>query len=246
MRAQLAAELLKLRSTRTTAGLLASMLGLVVTAVVLHGYGLSATRLETPSDQLTFLVGWGEVLGAIFAGLLGAISFTGEVRHGTIRPTLLATPRRGRVVAAKCLTGAVAGLVFGVVATSVAAVTGRITLAVRGFDVALDGGDYVLFIAGGAASAALWAVIGVGVGAIVRSQVPTIVGLLAWLLFVEGVLVDNAPGVGRFAPGAVGQSLSGLHPDTLLAPALGALLLAVYATSAVAAGTVATVRRDVE
>jgi ABC-type transport system involved in multi-copper enzyme maturation permease subunit len=246
MRAQLAAEMLKLRSTRTTAGLVASMLVLVVAAVVLHGYGLPASKLETPADQLTFLVGWGEVLGAIFAGLAGAISFTGEVRHGTIRPTLLATPRRGRVVAAKCLTGSLAGLVFGLVATSVAAATGRIALAVQGIDVALDGGDYALLIAGGAAAAALWAVIGLGVGAIVRNQVPTIVGLLAWLLFVEGVLVDNAPGLGRFAPGALGQSLSGLHPDTLLAPALGALLLAVYATGALAAGTVATVRRDVE
>jgi ABC-2 type transport system permease protein len=244
VRAQLASELLKLRITRTIPGLMASMLGLIVTAVVLHGYGLPAARLDTASDQLTFLVGWGEVLGALFAGLLGALSFTGEIRHGTIRPTLLATPRRTRVVGAKVLAASLAGLVLGVVATSLAMATGRIVLAVRGVDVALDGADYALLIIGGAVAAGLWAVIGLGIGAVVRNQVPTIVGLLAWLLFVEGVLVDNAPGLGRFAPGALGQSVSGLHPDRLLGPAAGALLLAVYAVGAVVAGTVATVRRD--
>jgi ABC-type transport system involved in multi-copper enzyme maturation permease subunit len=245
MRAQLSSELLKLRSTRTAAGLLGALLGLVVTAVVLHGYGVPSANLETPSGQLTFLVGWGEVLGSLFAGLLGAMSITEEIRHGTIRPTLLVTPRRGRVVASKGLAALLAGLFFGLVATSAAVVAGRITLAARGLDVTLDGGDYWLLIAGGAGAAAMWAVIGLGVGATIRSQVPTIVGILAWVLFVEGMLVDNLPGLGRFAPGALGQSLSGLHPDTLLAPAVGAALLALYAIAAVAAGSVMTIRRDV-
>lgn len=244
MRAQLRAEVLKLRSTRTAVGLLGAMLALVVTAVVLHGYGVPQENLEAPSGQLTLLVGWGEVLGALFAGLLGAMSFTEEVRHGTIRPALLVSPRRGRVVAAKCSASLLAGFVFGLAATGAAAVTGRIALAARGQPVTLDGGDYVLLVAGGAAAAALWAVIGLGVGAMVRSQVPTIVGLLAWVLFVESLLVDNAPGLGRFAPGALGQSISGLHPDTLLAPAVSAIVLALYAAGAVGAGTVATVRRD--
>lgn len=246
MRAQLASEILKLRSTRTAAGLLASMLGLVVTAVLLHGYGLPAERLQASSDQLTLLVGWGALLGALFAGLIGAMSFTGEIRFGTIRPTLLVTPRRGRVVAAKCLASSLAGLVFGLVGTSAAAVTGRIVLAARGLDATLDGGDYALLIAGGAVAAALWAALGLGVGAIVRSQVPTIVGILAWVLFVEGILLDNAPLLGRLAPSALGQAVSGLRPDTLLAPALGALILALYAASAVAVGTVASIRRDFE
>lgn len=245
MRSQLSSELLKLRSTRTAAGLLCALFGLVVTAVVLHGYGVPSANLETPSGQLTFLVGWGEVLGSLFAGLLGAISFTEEIRHGTIRPTLLVTPRRGRVIAAKGLAVMLTGLVFGLVATSAAAVAGRITLAVRGLDVTLDGGDYWLLIAGGAAAAALWAVIGLGVGAIIRSQVPTIVGILAWVLFVEGILVDNVPGLGRFGPGALGQSLSGLHPDTLLAPAISVALLALYALAVLAVGSAMTIRRDV-
>lgn len=245
MRAQLSSEMLKLRTTRTTTGLLTSMITLVVIAVLLHGYGLPADRLQGSSDQLTFLVGWGALLGALFAGLIGALSFTAEIRFGTIRPTLLATPRRGRVVAAKCLASSAVGFAFGLTATIAAIIAGNIALSARGLDAALARGDYMQLIAGGAISATLWALIGLGVGTVIRSQVPTVVGLLAWVLFVENILVDNAPSAGRFGPSALGQALSGLHPDSLLGPGPGALLLAVYAAAAVALGTASALRHDV-
>ena len=118
----------------------------------------------------------------------------------------------------------------------------------RGIDNALGGGDYALLLVGSAPAAALWAAIGVGVGAVVRQQVPTVVGISAWLLFVEGLLVGDVAGVadvGRFAPGAAAAAITGQDPDTLLAPAFGLVLLAVYAAAAAVAGSLATVRRDV-
>ena len=93
----------------------------------------------------------------------------------------------------------------------------------------------------------MWAAIGVGVGAVVRSQVPTVVGIAAWLLFVEVVLAGDALdlAVGRFAPGAAAEAISGQDPGTLLAPAPAAVLLALYAATAAIAGWMATERRDV-
>lgn len=240
----LTAELLKVRTTRTAAAVAATALVLVVVAVGLHGYGLPIDDLARPDRQLDFLVGWGEVLGALFAGLLGALSFTTEIRHGTIRPTLLATPNRRRVIAAKATIAALAGAGLGLTATTTAVVTGRAILAARGIDTVPTTGDVAQLVIGGAAAAGLWAVIGLGLGAIIRSQVPTIVGLLAWVLFVEGILVDTAPAVGRYAPSALGQALGGLHRDTLLAPAAATLLLAVYAVVVLAAATATTTRRD--
>lgn len=243
MRGQLLSELLKQRSTRTNIGLLAGMVGLVVFVELLHGVGLAAEHLDSRSEQLTTF-GRGEFLGALFAALLGALSITGEIRHGTIRPTFLVTPQRGR---AKVGVSVVVGAEFGLVASAVGAGVGAAALAARGIDVQLDGADYVLLVAGGAAAAALWAAIGVGVGAMGRSQVPTVVGICAWLLFVEGVLAGDALdlGVSRFAPGAAAVAISGQDPGTLLAPALGGLLLALYALAASAAGWWATRRRDV-
>jgi ABC-2 type transport system permease protein len=86
---------------------------------------------------------------------------------------------------------------------------------------------------------------GVGLGALLRNQVATVSAIFLWLVFVENLLIDFIPGAGKFAPGAAASAITGLDRDTLLAPGLGALLLALYAAAAVAAGSLATLRRDV-
>jgi hypothetical protein len=176
------------------------------------------------------------------------MSITSEVRHGTLRPTFLVTPQRARVVAAKVMASMFFGTGFGLIATALAVGVGSAALRARGIDSQLDGSDYALFLAGGAAAAALWAAIGVGIGAILRNQVPTLIGICVWLLLVEGLLVGDVAGVGevgRFAPGAAAAAISGQHPDTLLAPAVGLIVLALYAVAATVAGSLATARCDV-
>jgi len=248
VRALLRAELLKQRSTRTGLGLFAAMLGLVLLAVLLHSFGLPAEDLGGTNLQLMVL-GRGEFIGVLFAALLGAMSITAEIRHGTIRSTLLVTPRRGRIVAAKVSVSILIGTGFGLVAGAVATAAGAAALRARGIDVQLDRGDYVLLVVGSAAAAGLWAAIGMGVGALVRNQVPTLIGICAWLLFVEGLLAGDVAGgfgdVGRLLPGAAAAAISGQDPGTLLAPAVGLLLLASYAAVTALAGALATSRRDV-
>jgi ABC-2 type transport system permease protein len=245
VKAQLRAELLKQRTTTTDAALGAAMVGLVGLVVALHAFTLPAANIETRSIQLTEMFGWGEKFGALFAALAGAMSITNEIRHGTIRPTFLVTARRQRVVAAKAVAAMGTGAAFGLIAALVAAGVGSAALAARGIANHLLVGDYMLLISGAAAAAALWAAIGVGVGAFIRSQVPAVVGITAWLLFVEGLLVDSVASIGRFAPGAAGMALSGLGSGTLLAPVIGALLLAAYTSTAIAVGCLTTVHRDV-
>ncbi len=247
MKAQLRSELFKQRSTRTGLALFGAMFSLVLLAVLLHGFGLAAENVDNTSEQL-MVFGRGEFLGALFAALLGAMSITGEIRHGTIRPTFLVTPSRGRVVAAKVSVSGLIGAGFGLAAGALAAGVGTAALRLRGIEVRLDSGDYALLIAGGAIAGALWAAIGVGVGALVRNQVAAMVGICAWLLFVEGLLVGDVADVaevGRFAPGAAGEAISGQNQDTLLAPALALVVLTLYAVAAAVAGSLATSRRDV-
>jgi ABC-2 type transport system permease protein len=246
VRALLRSELLKQRSTRTMAGLFAAMLLLVLLAVLLHSL-LPAQALRSSNNQLTIL-GRGEFLGALFAGLVGALSVTAEIRHGTIRPTFLVSPRRARVVWAKVWACVLTGSVFGVTAGAVAVAVGAAAFRARGIDLRLDGGDYVLLVAGATAAAALWAAIGVGVGALVRHQVPTVVGICAWLLFVEGLLAGDLVGLGdvfKFLPGSTAAAISGQEPGTLLAPAASLVLLGAYAGAAALAGAMATSRKDV-
>ena len=130
MIAQVNAELLKVRSTRTTLGLVVGMILLTLLIVLLSG-------LLTPADGLTFkpdqlnLVATGGV-AVIFSGLAGVLLVTSEYRYGTIHPTFLFTPRRSRVLSAKFAAGLLAGLVFGLAGVGLAFGIGSLILSARG------------------------------------------------------------------------------------------------------------------
>jgi ABC-type transport system involved in multi-copper enzyme maturation permease subunit len=217
--------------------------------VCLHVFTIKAASLSQAANQPK-VFGWGTTMGALFAALAGAIGLTAEFRYGTIRPTLLANPDRTRVLAAKAIAAAIAAIPMGLLAAGLVAAVGSAGLALRGIPITLNGGDFAQLILGGAAGAALWAVLGTAVGAVVRSQVGAVVGLCVWLLLVENILIGNVPSVGKYAPVASGGSLAGLMPNaasaTLLAPAAGTLLLVGYAAITSVAGRVAIERRDID
>jgi ABC-type transport system involved in multi-copper enzyme maturation permease subunit len=248
MTAQLRSELLKQRTTRTNVLLLVWMVALVALVVLLHVLSFSVEDLSRHDNQLK-IVGLGTSIGALFAALLGALSITAEFRHGTIRPTLIATPRRARVIAAKVMASALAGVAVGLLAEALTAGAEAAGLAARGINIELGASEYAQLLAGGAVAAGLFAAIGVGIGAIVRNQVAAVVGLCVWLLFIEPILLGDVPAAAKFAPGASAGAISGAIQsqiaDALVTPALGVLLLAAYAAAASAAGAIATTRRDV-
>jgi len=241
-------ELLKQRTTRTSLLLLVWMTGLILLVVLLHVLSLSTGHISTSDGQLK-VVGWGTSIAALFASLLGAMSITAEIRHGTIRPTFLATPRRGRVITAKLIAGALTGVAIGLLAEGLTAAIEAAGLAARGIHIQLTAGDYLQLFAGGAAAGALFAAIGVGLGAIVRQQVGAIVALCVWLLLIETTLIGNIPSAGKYAPGAAAGAIAGAvqtqSPGKLVAPALGVLLLVAYAALAAGAGALLITRRDV-
>ena len=249
MRPQLRSELLKQRTTRTTFVLLAWLVGLVLVIVALHVASFSASDLARESNQMRIL-GLGTSVGMLFAALVGALSVTTEFRTGTIRPTLLLTPQRSRVVAAKIVTSMLAGAGAGLVAQALNAGAEAAGLALRGIEIQLDASDYAQLLAGGALAGALFAAIGVGVGALVRNQVAAVAGLCVWLLLLEPLLLGDVPEIAKYAPeagaGAVTGAIQSQLADALVAPGLGVLLLAVYATTAGAAGALAINRRDVD
>jgi ABC-2 type transport system permease protein len=243
MTGQLRSELLKQRSTETALYLFVAMFALVALAVTMHVVALGADQLSSRTHQLeVFQVG--TRAGMLFAGLAGAIAVTAELRYGTIRPTFLVTPRRSPVLATKLAISALIGLAFGLAAEVLMAADASVAFAWRGIDNQLTAGDYLQLLAGGAAAAALWAVAGVGVGALVRNQVAALVGLCAWMFLVESTSESFVPDFGRLLPGSAGLALAG-NTDELSA-AIGLVLLVLYAAAVSAAGWRVTLRRDVE
>ena len=161
MIAQIKAELLKIRSTRTTIGLVLGMIALVLLFALLGGLLTKPPDLRAPEDQRGQL-GVGSLAG-VFSALAGIMLVTSEYRFGTIRPTFLFNPRRSRVLGAKLAAGLLAGIVLRARRRR-ARVRDRLRhprrLAASPF--ALDAGQTALLLLGTLAGIALWGAIGVG------------------------------------------------------------------------------------
>src|SRR6185503_10133677 len=147
---QFRAELLKIRSTRTTLGLLIAMVALVLLFGLLTGLLTSDDDLQRTSDQRD-LFGVGG-LATIFAALAGILVVTSEYRFGTIRPTFVFTPRRSRVIGSKLVASLAAGALLATVAIGLSVAIGAAVLAGRGIPLALDRGDVSLIVLGGLAA----------------------------------------------------------------------------------------------
>ena len=243
MIAQIRAELLKIRSTRTTIGLVLGMLALIVLFALLSGLLTKAPHLTSAEDQRGPL-SVGSFAG-VFSALAGVMLVTGEYRFGTIRPTFLFAPRRSRVLVAKLAAGLLAGIIFGVAGEGLGFGIGYAILAGRGITYALNGGQTALLLLGTLAGAAVWGTIGVGLGTILRNQVGAVIGLLAWGFVVENLLFAFVPSVGRFAPVHAGDALTGLTTNHLLPAAAGGAILIVWAGGLALAGIALAARRDV-
>ena len=123
MTALLRAELLKLRTTRTFAAVVASAAALSLTLVVLGaalGKETKAHALFTNS-AITYII-----------VILGAIAMTGEWRHRTITGSVLAAPNRARLLAAKAIFYSVAGITLAILVTVPTIIVGELVLSGRG------------------------------------------------------------------------------------------------------------------
>lgn len=247
MTAQLRSELRKMRTTRTNLGLLLGLIALVLFGVLAGGLAGSESDLALPENQRGVVGNGG--YAAAFAAMIGVMAMTSEFRHGTIRATFVFTPARVRVVAAKVAASLLVGAGFGALGSGLALAVGVAVIRGRGYDLLIDGGDVRRLVLGTIVMSALWAALGVGLGAVIRNQVLAIVGLFAWVFVVEVIVFQFLPGVGRYAPGVAGTAITGetvgdSSAHLLSAPAGGALLLG-YVAAFVTAGALVTNRRDV-
>jgi ABC-2 type transport system permease protein len=246
MRAQLRSELVKVRSTRTSLGLLGAMIGLVLLLVLLYGLAVDSSELVKEEHQRVML-GLG-LAGGFVAALIGVMSITTEFRHGTIRPTFVFTPRRGRVLAAKALVSVAVGAAFGLLTEALALGVGIGILHARGAHLVLGHRELLGLAFGSVAAAALLAALGVGVGAVLRNQVLAVIGFVVWFMVIENIMSNLMSGVGKFFPLAAADALSGVKgvdAQALTAPQ-GGLILIGYVLVFFAAGLFVTEHSDVK
>lgn len=196
-------------------------------------------------------------LGYVFPVIVGAMSITGEFRHMTITPTFLTEPRRTLVLAAKVVSAVPIGLLFGLAGTGSTVAGGAALLALRGEDPMLGDPEVQRALVWSVAALTVWALVGVGFGAMVRHQVAAIVSLLAFTQLVEPTLrfalafVEPLHGVAKWLPGAAGDAMAGsslyatIGGTDLLTRWQGLAVLAGYGLVFAVIGRLVTLRRDI-
>jgi ABC-2 type transport system permease protein len=204
-------ELLKIRTTRLAYGLLATAAGLTAVFSVLEasraGSGNGVGPLESAAGFNAVITGgtWALLLAAV----LGVTVSSGEFRHSTATLTYLATPHRGRVLAAKSAAAAVAGAVFGLAGYVVAAGAGLAFIAARGYRVPIGDATMARYAAGHVLAAALLAAVGVGVGSLIRSQLAAVIVVFVWMIVIESVAGGLFHSLQPYLPYTAATTLAG-------------------------------------
>jgi ABC-2 type transport system permease protein len=214
----------------------------------------------------------------LLALVLGVLIVTGEYRHKTVTPTFLAEPRRGRVVAAKLGVGFIGGLALGVLTMAMGLIIGFILVSLKlhsclsrlgvqqGLSHAACQAQHGLFFVGSThlmwhdwsriapgviLGTGLFAIYGLGLGALLKNQVVSIVVGLVFTLVLETIIGAIWPTIGEYLPGQAATALedaahSSFGGNTQLLPWWGgALMLLVYGTALACVGTFTTLRSDI-
>lgn len=239
------AEWRKLRTTPTMIWLLAATFVVAIGGAILGFVAADLHHLALGTgkglQEGLHIVG----LSSTLAEVVGIIGMAGEFRFGVADQTFLSTPRRGRVVAAKTVVYGLAGAAIGVVNAVVALATAWVWLTAKGVD--LPFGQSLLWstLGGGVASAALFAVLGVGIGALLRNQVVTIVAVLVVQTIVEPAILGASSAVGRLMPSIAAEGLRRFPAEDLLSAAPAAGVLATWCVVALVAGLLRVRRADI-
>lgn len=149
------------------------------------------------------------------------------------------------MLTAKLLSVGATAIVFGLAAFTVAAgLTAALVTAEVGA-ITVGWSQLGVFAAKLIGVAALYAAIGVGVGAIIRHQVAAIVGGLIWVLVAENLADGLMPAVAKYLPVHAANAIVGGMPGVYVDAGIGAALLLGWATLAFAVGAQVMRRRDI-
>lgn len=113
----------------------------------------------------------GQFFGLLFVMLLAILLITNEFYHQTATATFLTTPKRTKVIAGKLITGTLIGLGFWVFTTLLVVAVGALYFNAEGVANSLGQWEVQRALLLNLLAYALWAIFGIGVGVLIRSQI---------------------------------------------------------------------------
>ena len=238
-------ELRKLTTTRMPWAflvVLAVISGITAAAVVFGtDFDGSKTFVSTAADQQSLMAFGANAL--MIAGLFGAIAVAREYGHLTVVPTFLATPRRHRAVLAQLTAVLLGGGLLGLIGAGLTVLAVALALPTTEFGFMVPAEDVMRVLMASTFAGAAGAVLGAGLGALIRNPGGAVAGAVVVLVIAPPLIVQLASGSDSWMPSALANVVSGVD-DTVT---LGAALAAVAAWAIVPAtiGLIAVRNRDV-
>jgi len=229
MKNLIAAEFLKLRTTKTTWALLAATVMTTSLAVIAAILVASNSKLDLESLSGIRTILHVTASGGIFVLVLGVIISAGEYRQRTATDTFLTTPKRWKVIGSKLIVATSTGVVFGAIAAISAIGVANHVYAVKGYTFPLGSSQAWTMLGGSVLAAALFGAIGAASGSLVRNQVTAIVAWLTWLFVIENIVLGFSSTLGRWLPAALNRSLVRDPDADLLGQTTAGLALLSYA-----------------
>ncbi|MDH3539003.1 MAG: hypothetical protein OEP52_03320 [Acidimicrobiia bacterium] len=239
------AELRKLTSTKMPLAFLTvfAVIGAATATAVAFGTDMdgSKTFISTAADQQSLIAFAANAL--VIAGLFGAIAVAREYGHGTVVLTFLTTPRRPRAVLAQIAAAFVAGSVLGLVGAGVSAGSVAAGLAATDYGFMVSAADLTRVLAASTLAGGAGAVLGAGVGALVRNTGGAVTGTIVLLVILPPLAVQMVSEAASWVPSTLANVVSGVDNATGLGAAIAAIGL--WALIPAVIGLVAVTRRDV-
>jgi ABC-2 type transport system permease protein len=185
------------------------------------------------------------LVGVALLASLAVRSVTAEYATGMIRSTFTATPTRRLVLAAKAAVSAL--FVFPVVLLCdlVSFAAGQRVFTAKHLQVSVGHPGVVQALIFGAVAVSLVAVLGVGLGGIIRHTAGATTALI--MVIVGGVTLGQSlpAGFRQYLPGtALEAAVTVHHSAGLLAPRSSIVVLGIYAAIALAAASIRVSHRD--
>lgn len=256
-------EWVKLRSLRSTVyallGMFVVVVGIALIAAAATNGDASAPTAGEPGTGRSFvldattlaLVGSG--LAQLVVGVLGVLVMSGEYTTGMIRSTMAAVPRRLPVLWAKVLVLSLVTFTLTFVALVVAFYASQAILGDQ-LPASLADGTVLRRVAGTALYLTGISVIGVALGALLRSTAGAISVLFGALLVIPGVVQLALPkawgdAIFPYLPSSAGDAFTGSaligQVRGLLDPGPGLLVFGVYVALLLLLAAFRLVRSDV-
>jgi ABC-type transport system involved in multi-copper enzyme maturation permease subunit len=225
-----------------------------------NGTGQAADQARAASQPIAVaanLYTSGQYIGILLVLLLSAIVVTNEFFHLTATSTFLVTPRRSRVIGAKFVAAALVALGIWAITTVLDLIFAPLILHQLGVGLQIGAAGVWRAIGLNALAYLLWAVLGVGFGVLIRSQIAAT--LVLSISYVIGATAVNvvfsllANNVARWVeklqvlvPTTASQlMISGTELPGNPPRWVGAVVLIGYAALTGAIGTLLTQRRDI-